>query len=71
MAVSAGSACSARASKASFVLTALGLTEKQAKESIRITLGKDTVGEEIKKVAEIINKALLDLKNYKGKIVTP
>ena len=71
VAVSAGSACSARASKASFVLTALGLTEKQAKESIRITLGKDTVGEEIKKVAEIINKALLDLKNYKGKIVTP
>src|SRR3989344_4884199 len=71
VAVSAGSACSARASKASYVFTALGLTEKQAKERICINIRKDTVGEEIKKVAEIINKALLDLKNYKGKIVTP
>ncbi|MDO8574931.1 MAG: cysteine desulfurase family protein [bacterium] len=57
LAVSAGSACSARASKASYVLTALGLTEKQAKESIRITLGKDTTAEEIKKAAKIIKIA--------------
>ena len=58
LAVSAGSACSARASKASYVLTALGLAEKQAKEIIRITLGKDTTAEEIKEAARIINKIL-------------
>lgn len=57
LAVSAGSACSARVSKASYVLTALGLTEKQAKESIRITIGKDTTAKEIKKAAKIIKTA--------------
>ncbi len=60
LAVSAGSACSARASKASYVLTALGLTEKQAKESIRITLGKDTTEEEIKKAAKIITVSIIN-----------
>jgi cysteine desulfurase len=59
--VSAGSACSARVSKASYVLTALGLTEKQAKESIRITIGKDTTEEEIKKAAKIIKIALKNI----------
>ena len=63
VAVSAGSACSARASKASYVLTALGLTEKQAKESIRITLGKDTTAEEIKKSAGIISILYKKLKS--------
>ncbi len=62
LAVSAGSACSARASKVSYVLTAVGLDEKQAKESIRITIGKDTTKEEIKKAAEMINKATQNLK---------
>jgi len=59
LSVSAGSACSARASKASYVLTALGLTGKQAKESIRITLGKDTTGKEIKKAASVIKNSSL------------
>ena len=63
VAVSAGSACSARASKASYVLTAIGLTEKQAKESIRITIGKDTTEKEIKKSAEIINIVYKKLKS--------
>ncbi|MCX6812940.1 MAG: aminotransferase class V-fold PLP-dependent enzyme, partial [Candidatus Azambacteria bacterium] len=58
IAVSAGSACSSRALAASHVLTAIGLTPKQAMESIRITLGKNTTKEEIKKAAEIINKTI-------------
>ncbi len=62
LSVSAGSACSARALSASHVLTAIGLSEKQAKESIRITLGKDTGEKEIKKAAEIISKMLQHLK---------
>ena len=61
LAVSAGSACSARATKASHVLSALGLTEKQAKESIRITFGKDTTEKEVKKAAEIINETVKSL----------
>lgn len=56
IAVSAGSACSSRALVASHVLKAMGLTSKQMGESIRITLGKNTTKEEIKKAAEIINK---------------
>ena len=55
IAVSAGSACSSRALAASHVLTAAGLTERQAKESIRITIGKDTTLAEIRKAAEIIS----------------
>ncbi len=62
VAISAGSACSSRALGISHVLTALGLSKKQAKESIRITLGKDTGDKEIKKAAEIINKTLQSLK---------
>lgn len=58
VAVSAGSACSSRAMAASHVLKAIGLTDTQAKESIRITLGKDTTKKEIKKAAEIINKII-------------
>ena len=56
VAVSAGSACSGRALSASHVLTAMGLSPKQAKESVRISLGKNTTKQEIKKAAEIINK---------------
>lgn len=62
IAVSTGSACSSRALVASHVLTAIGLTSKQAKESLRITLGKNTTEQEIKKAAKIINKIV---KNYK------
>ena len=61
IAVSAGSACSSRALAASHVLKAMGLTSKQMGESIRITLGKNTTKEEIKKAAEIINKIVKKL----------
>ena len=63
MAISAGSACSARASGASHVLTAIGLTEKQAKESIRITIGRNTTEAEIKETSEVIGKTIKKLKS--------
>ena len=56
VAISAGSACSSRALAASHVLTAIGLTPKQVKESIRISIGKNTTKQEIKKAIRIINK---------------
>lgn len=65
LAISAGSACSSRALGVSHVLKAISLSDKQAKESVRITLGKYTDRQEIKKAAEIINKTIkyLDVKN--------
>jgi cysteine desulfurase len=47
IAISAGSACDSDSTKASRVLTALGLTEDQCNSSIRITLGKTTSEEDI------------------------
>ena len=56
VAVSAGSACSSRALSTSHVLMAIGLTLKQAKESIRISIGKNTTKQEINKAVKIIDK---------------
>lgn len=47
IAVSSGSACSTRAIKPSHVLLALGLSEKDARSSVRITLGRYTTEREI------------------------
>lgn len=61
IAVSVGSACLSRALADSHVLKAIGLTSNQMKESLRITLGKDTTKKEIKKAAKIINKIVKQL----------
>lgn len=61
LAVSTGSACSARSVKTSHVLTSLGLSEKEAKTSIRITLGRYTTDSEIKRAISIIKKSLKQL----------
>lgn len=63
LAISAGSACSSQALKTSHILTAIGLTEKQTKESIRITIGKNTTETEIKKASAIIDKTIKKLKS--------
>lgn len=54
VAVSAGSACSAHSAIPSHVLTALGLTDKQAKASIRVSFSEETTCEEICEAANII-----------------
>ena len=51
---SAGSACSARPSKPSHVLKAIGLTDADIKNSIRLTLSRFNTNEEIDKVLEIM-----------------
>lgn len=54
VAVSAGSACSAHSAVPSHVLTALGLTDEQARSSIRISLSDETTSEEVCDAVNII-----------------
>lgn len=58
VAVSAGSACSARSAEPSYIMDALGLSEKQKGRNIRITLGRPTSKKDIDAALKIIRKLL-------------
>jgi len=58
IAVSTGSACSVRAAEPSYVVTALGLGEERADNSVRFTLGGPTTKDEIDKTIKSITKLL-------------
>lgn len=58
IAVSSGSACSSQINKPSHVLKAIGLSDKNAAETIRISLGKSTKKADIKYSIKIIEKYL-------------
>ncbi|NCN53190.1 cysteine desulfurase [Candidatus Wolfebacteria bacterium] len=57
-ATSTGSACSARAYKASHVLKAIKLSKEKAERSIRITMGKPTTKKEIDKLLKALKKVI-------------
>ncbi len=59
VAVSAGSACSAASSAPSQVLRAMGLSEQQARQTLRISLGRPTTEEEAGFAADALVKAAL------------
>lgn len=63
LAVSAGSACQARSLESSPVLRAIGLTEKQAKSSLRFSLGRQTTLNDIKRASAIIMITVKSLKS--------
>jgi cysteine desulfurase len=58
LAVSTGSACSTGAQAPSHVLTAMGLTEAEARATLRFSLGRPTTAEEIAFAAERVVEAV-------------
>ena len=54
--VSSGSACSAHLNKPSHVLKAIGLSDRAAEETIRISIGKDTSHKDMKCLLKILAK---------------
>ena len=66
LAISAGSACTTQLVEPSHVLLAMGLTEDQSHESIRIGLGRFTTEDEAKIAIEEIHDAIEMLKKIRG-----
>jgi len=62
IACSIGSACSVHEAKPSHVLLAIGLTPKQARSSLRLSLGKDNTEEEIDYVVGKIKEGVKNLR---------
>lgn len=56
--VAVGSACSASNEEPSHVLKAMGLTDKAAQASLRITLGRQTTEEELKRFVTVLQTAV-------------
>lgn len=67
IAVSTGSACTAKAVGPSHVLEAMNLSEEEIKGSIRITLGKNTTEEEINKVVQVLSEVIAGLRGANAK----
>ena len=55
IAVSSGSACSSQLNKPSHVLKGIGLSDKAAEETLRISLGKDTSDRDIKYTIKVMD----------------
>lgn len=61
--ISSGSACNSKSIKPSYVLKAIGLTDEEAKSSIRITIPTDITYTDIDDIVDEINKSINLLKN--------
>jgi cysteine desulfurase len=62
IAASTGSACSTKSLEPSHVLLALGLSHMDAHGSLRLTLGKSTTEQDIKKIVNELKKIILKLR---------
>jgi cysteine desulfurase len=65
---SSGSACSSGSIEPSHVLLAMGLSEKEAKEGLRFTIGKHNTREEMKKSAMFIMQSVKEVLKAKGQL---
>ena len=61
--IAAGSACASASVKPSHVLLAMGLSEQAAKETVRVSFGRQNTEEEVQKAAEIFVKTVKSLRN--------
>lgn len=64
--VSAGAACASASIKPSHVLLAMGLTEKEARESVRFSFGKDLTEEEVRFAARTAKEVVCRLRGEKN-----
>ena len=64
VAVAAGSACASESVKPSHVLTAMGLSEKDARSSVRFSFGRDNTEEEILYGAELAAQIVGKLRSF-------
>ena len=64
-AVSAGSACAAASIKPSHVLLAMGLSEREARSSVRFSFGRDNTAEEILRGARLTKEIVERLRGIK------
>ena len=62
--IAVGSACASASVKPSHVLLAMGLTEKETRESVRISFGKDNTEEEILFAAKTFVEAVENLRKF-------
>ncbi len=63
LAVSAGSACASGAIEPSHVIAALGLAEPWMRGVIRFSLGRSTTQAQIRRAAEVLERAVADLRS--------
>ena len=62
--IAVGSACASASVKPSHVLLAMGLTEKETRESVRVSFGKDNTEEEIRFAAKAFVTAVEALRKF-------
>lgn len=62
--IAVGSACASASVKPSHVLLAMGLTEKEARESVRISIGRDNTEEEIHFAAKAFVETVESLRKF-------
>lgn len=62
--IAVGSACASGSVDPSHVLTAMGLEEEAARESVRISFGKENTSEEIRLAAALFKETVEKLRNF-------